>query len=191
MFNGNIIDDCKYIEKVLEKVDYYSGTERRSGQFKTAKTTKGNGSMLYGYTWKGFLKKDKITGENITRTPSKYKGLYHTKVKDLNPHLEELFMSFSQQYFPDFNWTQVQMNKNYLCPPHFDSKNVGESILISFGDYTGGKTCIETEEGDTIVDSKFCICKFNGSKYRHYVLPYEGTRYSLVFFKNFKNLVLK
>lgn len=191
MFSGNIVMDCNILERILEQVEYYSGTERRTGQFKTAKTTKGNGSMLYGYTWKGYLKKDKETGENISRTPSKYKGLYNTKVKDQNPHLEAIFKEFASKHFPDFYWTQVQMNKNYLCPPHFDSKNVGESVLISFGNYTGGKTVVETEHGDRVIDSKYKIQQFNGSKYKHYVKPYEGTRYSLVFYNNFKNLVLK
>ena len=83
------------------------------------------------------------------------------------------------------------MNKNYLCSPHFDSKNVGESVLISFGDYTGGKTCVEMEDKIIKYDSQYKPVKFNGSKYKHWVEPYEGNRYSLVFYNNFKNLTLK
>ncbi len=79
------------------------------------------------------------------------------------------------------------MNRNFKCPRHIDSKNIGESVLINIGDYTGGELIIEnypTENETKIVDNINSIFRFNGSKYYHSVNDFEGTRYALVYFKN-------
>ncbi len=181
-FSGDWYADNYIMTEILSTVDFYSGTERR----KMLKTPKGNGSMLYGYTWKSYLSPTK------NRTPSQYKGLWHTKVKDLYPDLEDVFNEFASIYFPDFNFLQVQMNKNFPCPPHFDSKNIGESVLCCFGNYKGGRTFVQYD--DNIVkklDPRAAPCRFNGSKFLHWVEPYEGDRYSLVFYSNYDKLQLR
>ena len=124
-------------------------------------------------------------GEKIYRTPDPYhKGRYLNKVKAENPQLQEVFYEYSNKYFPDFEYKQVQMNKNYPCPPLTD-RNKGESICIAFGDYTGGLLCIEKENEIEKYDSRIKPTQFDGYKYKHWVEPYEnGTRYSLVFFNN-------
>ena len=80
------------------------------------------------------------------------------------------------------------MNKNYPCPPHFDSKNVGTSCMVAFGDYKGGDTCLFDAEENKInkYDARERPMIFNGSKTLHWVEPIKGnkTRYSLVFFNN-------
>jgi len=180
-FTGEWYADNAIMTSILDSVEFYSGTERK----KMLKTPKGTGSMLYGYTWRGYLSPLK------NRTLSKYKGLYQTKVKDLYPQLDDIFTEFAMHHFPDFEYTQVQMNYNFCCPPHFDSKNVGDSILCSFGDYTGGLTCVEKENNNTVFyDPQASPVLFNGSKYKHYVLPFKGDRYSLVFFNNLRQKLI-
>tara|TARA_R110001592_G_scaffold233421_1_gene491029 strand:+ start:46 stop:588 length:543 start_codon:yes stop_codon:yes gene_type:complete len=178
-FNSDKETDDMVMFNILEGIDYYSGTERRN----MLKVPKGDGSMLWGNTWKGFLAWR--NGEKILRTPDpNHKGRYLTKVKAENPHLQEVFYEYSNKYFPDFEYKQVQMNKNYPCPPHTD-RNKGESICIAFGDYTGGLLCIEKENGIEKYDSRLLPTQFDGFKYKHWVEPYmNGTRYSLVFFNN-------
>ena len=78
------------------------------------------------------------------------------------------------------------MNKNFKCPPHKDSKNIGESVLCCFGDFTGGETVVDYESKTRTYNSLNGPVRFNGSLYKHWVLPYTGTRYSLVFFTNRK-----
>ena len=181
-FTGDWHADNYIMTEILSTLEFYSGTERR----KMLYTPKGTGSMLYGYTWKSYLSPTK------NRTPSIYKGLYHTKVKDEYPELEEVFREFASWYFPDFNFLQVQMNKNFKCPPHFDSKNIGESVLCGFGNYKGGNTIIQLTESQTKrIDPRAAPCRFNGSKFMHWVEPYEGDRYSLVFYSNYENLLLR
>ena len=180
-FTGDWYADNAIMTDILDDVEFYSGTERK----KMLITPKGTGSMLYGYTWRGYLSPTK------NRTESIYKGLYNTKVKDLHPELENIFKEFANKHFPEFNYTQVQMNYNFPCPPHFDSKNVGESVLCAFGDYTGGLTCVEKENNNIIkYDPQASPVFFNGSKYKHYVEPFKGNRYSLVFFNNLRQKLL-
>ena len=117
------------------------------------------GSMLYGYTWKGYLKRDP-EGNMVYRTASGYPGLYKTKVMDVYPHLEYVFKEFQELYFPEFNYTS---------------------------DYTGGELVVEgfqSDGSDAVVDNKNSIFQFNGAKFYHWVKPFQGKRYSLVFFSN-------
>lgn len=180
-FCGDWNSDLMILESIMDGVEFYSGTERRIMLKKGGvKHIKDSGSMLYGTTWRGYLTPTR------TRTKCKDTGLFLTKVVDDNPELKEVFKEFAFYYFPDFKWSQVQMNKNFKCPPHRDSKNIGDSILISFGDYTGGLTAVDVEGKIIKYDSREKPIKFNGSEYLHWVEPYEGKRYSLVFFNNNK-----
>ena len=37
----------------------------------------------------------------------------------------------------------VKIYHNVTCAPHRDGRNVGESAILFFGDYTGGELCRE------------------------------------------------
>ena len=166
-FTGDFHCDCAIMYNLLEDVDFYSGSERQ--KMIGHKNDGSMGSMNYGYTWKGFLKRDK-EGNKINRTSSPYKGLYKTKVMDEYPYLEEVFREFQQRYFSDFRYTSIQMNKNFKCPRHIDSKNVGTSILLCLGEYTGGELVVEgfkADGSDAIIDNKNALFQFNGAKYYH------------------------
>lgn len=182
IFTGDWFGDCAIMTDYLDEVDYYSGTERK----KMLKVpSKIGGSMLYGITWRGYLSPTKM------RTKDEETGLYKTKVKDDYPELESIFKEFAFCHFPWFSWSQVQMNKNFPCPPHRDSKNIGESVLCCFGDFTGGMTGVnyakDTESPFiTYYDASKSPVQFNGAKFLHWVEPFEGTRYSLVFYNNYK-----
>ena len=189
----NMDEDCELLLNELKKIKFYRGTERRTGQFKTAWCNdKDGGSMLYGTTWKGYLKKDEH-GENVYRTKDPNNpGLYFTKCRDMYPELEQIFRAFTDKYIPEFKWTQAQLNKNFQSPAHFDSKNITESYIIGLGNYTGGRLFME-------IPSMFTDCplirkeniknrlfSFNGAKHKHWVENFEGERYSIVFFNNNK-----
>lgn len=78
---------------------------------------------------------------------------------------------------PDFEYTTIQVNKNVMCNPHVDKNNVGPSYIIALGDFTGGDLVIEGKEYS--IKNKFK--KFNGTK-GHWITPFKGTRYSIVYF---------
>ena len=78
-----------------------------------------------------------------------------------------------------FDFISVHLNHNTECPPHFDSENAGKSVLLSFGDYEGGKIIVEGVE----YNARYQPLMFNGTNNLHYNTPIEsGNKYSLVFF---------
>ena len=80
-----------------------------------------------------------------------------------------------------FKFDSIHVNKNVTCPPHKDSNNVGESLLISFGDYTGSNIVVE----ENIYNTNCKPIIFNGSALCHHnTNDLEGNKYSLVYFNN-------
>ena len=78
-----------------------------------------------------------------------------------------------------------------------DKGNVGDSLIIAFGEYTGGQLAVE--DGTVLVhecrvqqpalqpafrghDLNRRFYRFNGSRQMHWVLPFEGERYTAVFY---------
>ncbi len=95
------------------------------------------------------------------------------------PNLDNVLKEFISEYDNTFEYTTVTLNKNFECLPHFDSANVGESYIIALGNYTGGELNIE----GTKYDIRGKWLKFNGSEKKHWVEPFIGDRYSLVYYK--------
>lgn len=108
-----------------------------------------------------------------TKGPSRY----NKKFPKLYSLLKKCFAEFIHQYDPDFKYTTIQLNKNVVSPPHVDKNNVGPSYIIAIGNYTGGELFVEGKPYN--IKNKFL--KFDGTK-GHWVAPFSGTRYSLVFF---------
>ena len=184
MFSGDIDQDCWLLFNFLEPLNYYTGSERKRNQFKGAICKKNGGSVLYGYTWKGFLKYNE-DGTKLLRKKSKYKGLFETKIKELYPELEDIFKEFGQIHFPNFPWVNVQINKDYITPPHYDSSNVGESVIVALGDYTEGELCVDRKSYIEEINIRHKPYQFNGSIYKHWVKPHKsGCRISVVFFNS-------
>jgi len=83
-----------------------------------------------------------------------------------------------KRVFFDFEFDCVQINKNVLCPPHRDTNNIGESLLIGFGNYSGGETLIDGIKYDIYHTPVI----FNGYEKEHSVCEFEGERYSVVLY---------
>ena len=180
-FTGDLDTDSFLMLDMLTQIEYKSGTSR----YNLCKTKKGNGSILYGNTWRSFLKYDE-KGEKVYRAVDPDEpNRYLSKAQVDHPELLYYFQDFRDHHFPAFEFTHVMMNKSYPVDWHYDSKNIGESVVIAFGDYVGGSTQI-IDENNKIkdLDTRHKPVKFNGSKIKHRVEPFTGERYALVFFKN-------
>lgn len=82
-------------------------------------------------------------------------------------------------FFP-CKYTSVYVNKNVECEWHYDKGNVGDSYIVSFGDYEG---CNLAVEGIGEVDTNCRPVRFDGKVMLHRTLPLiSGTKYSLVFY---------
>ena len=179
-FIGDIDADCYILEEILSTIEYKSGSSR----YALCKTKKGNGSILYGNTWRSYLKKDK-EGNNISRTKDpKNIGKYLSKAQESYPELMDIMEEFRDLYFPDFKFTHLMLNKNYPVDWHLDAANVGESVIIAVGDFLNGEIEIKKDSDVLVVNVHNKPYKFNGSKLQHRAGKFTGDRYAVVFFNN-------
>ena len=161
----DILDE---IYNALEKITLPSSFRNKGGQghqIRTGTTTQRNARQtIFGTTTYQGKKRE-------SRSTKKY------------PYMMPLFREFIDSHYPEFKFESVYVNRNTIVKKHLDSKNVGESLLVGFGPYTEGKTVLYTSTGE---EKKFSIKShsllFNGSDIEHKSEPFEGTRYSLVFF---------
>ena len=182
-FTGEWEIDNKIMESYLNDLTIVSGTNRSKMAYTPKKV---GGSALFGYTFRGYLSPLK----NRTRS-TRFKSLFNTKLLDEHPEMIKIFKEFADIYFPDFEYTQVTINKNFPAPAHTDSSNTGVSYLCCFGDYEGGLTAVDYGGRDKArvvkENGRIAPVSFDGSKFCHWVEPWTGNRYSLVFYNNIKN----
>jgi hypothetical protein len=114
---------------------------------------------------------------------TKYQGKKQlSKYTQLYPHIMNLFTKFIDSHYPNFKFTSVYVNKNVVCKRHLDSANIGNSILVGVGPYDGGQSLLHLKEEYIFTDISRYSIMFNGSEIEHESLPFQGTRYSFVFF---------
>lgn len=110
----------------------------------------------------------------------------HTRFSNKYPIAMELFQEFVDAHAPGFVFNAVNVNRNVVCKPHLDSKNTAESLLVGCGTYTGGETVLHFTGN---VQKRFSIqdksIQFDGARIVHESKPFDGLRYSLVFFNTF------
>ena len=112
-----------------------------------------------------------------------YRGKKRTALySEKHPHIDILFKKFINSHNPEFDYDSVYVNKNVVCKKHIDHKNAKSSLIVGIGEYSGGETVLELEEGEKEFDIKNQSLIFDGSKIPHYNNEFEGLRYSLVFF---------
>jgi hypothetical protein len=115
----------------------------------------------------------------LSRPRFKYKGgLQISRDSKKNPEIYKELKRIGDLVCP-IPWNSIQVNKNLVCPKHVDKKNVGDSLLVSFGNYSGCNLVVNDIEYNT----KHRPIIFNGSNFEHYNTDdLVGTKYSIVFF---------
>lgn len=98
-----------------------------------------------------------------------------------NPDLYRVLVQLGEKIVPPFiPFTAIQVNLNYQTSKHIDKNNIGLSLSVSFGDFTGGELVIAGNPFQT----RLSPIIFNGALNEHFNQPITGDRYSLVFFVN-------
>ena len=97
------------------------------------------------------------------------------------PLLYKHLLDFGQKFCP-FPFTSITVNESFRAGLHYDKGNDGNSLLVGFGDYTNGELQIVGGDlsGNYNIQHRPLICDFTTNL--HQVLPFEGQRYSLVFY---------
>jgi hypothetical protein len=112
-------------------------------------------------------------------TRGRFNGIFGlSKYSVKHPEIYDELLRIGNIYCP-FKFNSIHINKNVICPPHKDSKNIGNSMLLSFGDYIGCNIVIN----DKIYNANCNPVIFNGSELEHWNTDdLVGTKYSLVYF---------
>lgn len=120
------------------------------------------------------------------------------------PWLTRLLVGALRSAAPDFPFTSIQLNYNYASRPHVDKGNLGNSYIVGLGDYSGGELWVHDDTGPEqyVVEGQEDVSAFYrvGSAFRgrqlqvhniwttfdgnklHFTLPFQGERYSIIFF---------
>lgn len=95
-----------------------------------------------------------------------------------HPEIYNELLRIGNIYCP-FKYTSIHVNRNVVCPKHKDGRNIGKSMLVSFGDYSGCNIVIE----GNILNADCQPIIFNGAKYEHWNTDdLIGQKYSLVYY---------
>lgn len=183
-FKDNSVEELnRFVEEVLDNINATSGS-RRKQMYKKGHCglpePKNSYSVTYGYTNLGYISPTKYRKE-----VQGMKHIYETTILTHHPELKQIFQELCDLHSPEkINVDQVQINRNWMAPPHKDSGNVGYSSIIGLGDYQGGEVVVEKPKEHLEFDIKNKFARFNGSLYTHWTKPFDGTRYSLVFYEH-------
>mmetsp|Transcript_767 Transcript_767/g.2146 ORF Transcript_767/g.2146 Transcript_767/m.2146 type:complete len:461 (-) Transcript_767:72-1454(-) len=81
---------------------------------------------------------------------------------------------------PNFQFTSIQVNKNFSTALHCDANNLGPSVITCLGAFTGGALYVH---GRGEVDVKERFYEFNGNV-PHLTCPFKGERFCVIYFSN-------
>ena len=123
-------------------------------------------------------------GYKIAQSPGPYR--FNAK----HPEILEKLIQFGNCLVP-VGWTydSITVNKNMIANKHKDCKNVGLSVIVGIGAYTGGKLRVWDENNENMQEYniKNKPLTFNGGLLYHEGTPFNKTRYTFVFYKqNYK-----
>lgn len=77
-----------------------------------------------------------------------------------------------------FTHSSYTINKNLTCLPHKDKNNIGNSLILTLGNFSGGNLIIEGKKFDIYHRPLL----FHGSNLTHWTEPFHGTRYTIIFY---------
>ena len=99
----------------------------------------------------------------------------------LRAKLYKHLIDFGNKYV-DVSWNSITVNMNYTADKHYDRNNIGNSFLVAFGDFHGGKLLIHEGDLSGAHDIAYKPIRGDFSKMLHSVEEFDGERFSLVYY---------
>jgi hypothetical protein len=120
-------------------------------------------------------------GYGLTR--SGYKQFVNNKKY---PEVLEAIVEFAKHAVPKgFFYNAITLNHGVKAKKHIDGHNIGNSVIVGLGDYSGGEVIVYNDDDvPKDYDVKLKPLMFNGAKYYHATQPFKGDRYTLIFFRH-------
>lgn len=96
-----------------------------------------------------------------------------------NPRLYSLLKQLAATEVPEFSFTTIAVNKNVVTQPHVDKYNVGPTLILGLGSFTGGALVVK----DTTYALQEQRWLYFWGKDEHYNTPLKrGTKYTVTLF---------
>jgi len=85
-----------------------------------------------------------------------------------------------------WDYTTITVNHGVQAKKHQDPRNVGRSIIVGIGDYTGGALRVwdPNDENPQDMDLKDRPTLMNGALLPHETQPFTGERYTLIYYRH-------
>lgn len=125
-------------------------------------------SMTFGYGYK------------IAASPGAYRW------NKIYPAVWEALVAFGNALVPEgWEYDSITLNKDMIANKHKDKKNVGLSVIVGIGDYTGGELRVWNAEDSNPKEYNIHNkpLMFNGGLLYHEGTPFQKERYTMVFYK--------
>jgi hypothetical protein len=168
---------AKFLEEVskvtlpkIKKTRYYPEGHPKAGQVQVAQ-------------------RDLIIG-NVGRTDNfgfgKTRSGYKPFVANAkHPELLRAIVALGNVVVPKgWKYSMITLNHGVKAKKHIDTTNVGFSVIVGVGDYSGGELNVFNPDGSgkQTIDIKDKPAMFNGAILPHSTEPFKGERYTLIFF---------
>jgi hypothetical protein len=117
------------------------------------------------------------------------RGWNYYSTNKQHPELFKALVAFGNAVVPKgWRYQGITVNHGVKAKKHKDKKNVGPSVIVGIGDYTGGELKVwdGNDENPVELDIKDKPAMFNGGNCFHQTMPFKGDRYTFVFYKQGK-----
>lgn len=103
-----------------------------------------------------------------------------------HPELLRRLAAFGNAVVPvGWDYNAITLNEGVKARKHKDRKNLGPSVIIGIGDFTGGAIRVWDEDDANPKDYNLHDhpVMFNGGRLFHQTQPFKGERYTMIFYK--------
>jgi hypothetical protein len=114
------------------------------------------------------------------------KGIKEFKKNKEHPELLRRLADFGNLCVPlGWDYNAITLNEGVKAKKHKDSKNLGPSVIIGIGDFTGGEIRVWDKDDKNPKDYNLHDhpVMFNGGLLFHETQPFDGERYTIIFYK--------
>ena len=113
-------------------------------------------------------------------------GIKEYATNKKNPELLKALADFGNTIVPlGWEYNGITLNHGVKAKKHKDTKNLGDSVIIGIGDFTGGDIEVwdENDKDPKIFSLHDKPVMFNGGLLFHQTTPFKGERYTMIFYK--------